>query len=177
MISLPENGWLISQFCPDIELAIHYLDWLYSEEGILTTSWGQEGISYGVKEDGSKYYLDSFIADTENKALLASPYLSGFIDFDAVLADFTPKNQEMIRDTMASAKQRNFYPAPKLNHTGEEKEIVDDIIETAKNIREKFLPDEKENHEGDEEDAADGKCRGRPASDEVTEEEDRTKGE
>lgn len=125
MISLPENGWLISQFCPDIELAIHYLDWLYSEEGILTTSWGQEGISYGVKEDGSKYYLDSFIADTENKALLASPYLSGLIDFDAVLADFTPKNQEMILDTMASAKQGSFYPAPKLNHTGEEKEIVD----------------------------------------------------
>ena len=55
--------------------------------------------------------------------------------------------------------------------------IEDADEEFHKNIREKFLPDDKENHEGKEEDAAYGKCRGGPASDEVTEEEDRTEGE
>ncbi len=55
---------------------------------------------------------------------------------------------------------------------------IEDVDEEFhKNIREKFLPDEKENHEGNEEDAADGKCRDRPASDDVTQEEDHTEGE
>lgn len=55
--------------------------------------------------------------------------------------------------------------------------IEDADEEFHKNIREKFPPYEKENHEGKEEDAADGKCRGRPASDEITKEDDGTEGE
>ena len=98
-------GWAIdARFCPDVELAVRYLDWMYSEEGILVTSWGQEGRSYGVGDGGEKYYLESFAADGENKILLANPLLSGYIDFEAVLADYSEKNRELILTAMESAR-------------------------------------------------------------------------
>ena len=45
----------------NIENILTYIDWLYSEEGMLVTNWGIEGESYEVLEDGSLSYIDSFL--------------------------------------------------------------------------------------------------------------------
>ena len=47
----------------NIANVIAYIDWLYSEEGILLTNWGIEGESYEVLEDGSLSYIDSFLEE------------------------------------------------------------------------------------------------------------------
>lgn len=45
----------------NIDNVLTYLDWLYSEEGILLTNWGVEGESYVVNEDGSRSFKEGFL--------------------------------------------------------------------------------------------------------------------
>ncbi len=85
--------------CPDVELAVRYLDWLYTDEATEIFSWGKEGVSYEVDADGNKRFIQGF--DTSNMAIY---YFLGSMDFKASIAVRTPKTQAMILDTMEAAK-------------------------------------------------------------------------
>ena len=61
-------------------------------------SWGVEGVSYTVDADGKKQYVDGF-----DKTYMARYQESGLIDFNATMAAYSEKCQEMILDTMAAA--------------------------------------------------------------------------
>jgi len=91
-------SWIVTSKCADVELALRYLDWLYTDEGRDLMSWGIEGVSYKVDADGNKTYIEGF--DT---TYMARYQESGLIDFNATLSAYPEKCQEMILDTMASA--------------------------------------------------------------------------
>ena len=93
-------AWITSTKCTDLELALRYLDWLYSEEGSRIMSWGIEGESYGVDAEGNKFYLEGF-----DITYMARYQESGLVDLSAVLEKYTPKCQEMILGTMAAAAE------------------------------------------------------------------------
>ena len=112
-------SWHISSKCPDIELAVRYLDWMYSDEGMLTQSWGVEGESYGVDENGDKYFLEGY-----DSTFNARYQESGYIDMKATAATYSKKCQEMIFDTMAAAAEGDFWAAPTLVFTADEQNVV-----------------------------------------------------
>jgi len=112
-------SWHISTKCPDIELACRYLDWMYSDEGSLVLSWGKEGESYGVDENGDKYFLEGY-----DSTFNARYQESGYIDMKATAATYSKKCQEMIFDTMAAAAEGDFWAAPTLVFTADEQNVL-----------------------------------------------------
>ena len=112
-------SWHITTKCPDIELACRYLDWMYSDEGSLVLSWGVEGESYEIDENGNKYFIEGYDA-TFN----ARYQESGYIDMKATAATYTPKCQEMIFDTMAAAAEGDFWAAPTLVFSADEQNTL-----------------------------------------------------
>ena len=112
-------GWSITTRCPDVELAVRYLDWLYSEEGSLILSWGKQGESFEVDADGNKYFLEGYDATFQGRY-----QDSGYIDMKATAAAYNEKTQAMIFDTMENNTAEDFFLAPDLPFTSEEQTIV-----------------------------------------------------
>ena len=112
-------SWHITTKCPDVELACRYLDWMYSDEGSLVLSWGVEGESYGVDENGDKYFLEGY-----DPTFNARYQESGWIDMKATAASYSKKAQEMIFDTMAEAAEGDFWAPPTLVFNNEEQNVI-----------------------------------------------------
>lgn len=51
-------SYSVSTDCEDIELALKWIDYGYTEEGSLLGNWGIEGKTFDVNADGSKYLTD-----------------------------------------------------------------------------------------------------------------------
>ena len=117
-------AWTITVNCPDVDLACRYLDWMYSEEGSLLYSWGVEGESYEVDANGNKKYIEGF-----DKTYMARYQSAGYIDFNATMAAYSPKTQEMILDTMAAAKEGGFLAAPSLVFNEDEKLVRETYLQ------------------------------------------------
>ena len=113
-------GWSITTRCPDVETAVRYLDWMYSDEGSLILSWGKQGESFDVDADGNKYFLEGY-----DYTYQARYQESGYIDFVASLAANDKKTQTMILETAAQAKEGDFRPLPTLTFTAEEQQVID----------------------------------------------------
>lgn len=124
-ISRPGYYWSVYSAAPDLEAAIRYLDWMYSDEGITTLSWGKEGISYGVDAEGNKYFLENYDMDAVSKARLAKVELSGYVDFQAELAFCTEKNRQLILETITETEKGGLYPNKKLSFPAETQITVD----------------------------------------------------
>lgn len=57
----PENCWVISASCENIDLAVKFLDWCYSDQGTDVNNLGKEGVTYDVV-DGVKLFKDEILA-------------------------------------------------------------------------------------------------------------------
>lgn len=112
-------AWSITSKCADVELAVRYLDWMYSDEGSLILSWGKEGESYGIDENGNKYFLEGY--DSTYQARYQE---SGYIDMNATVASYSEKCQEMIFDTMAVSAEGDFWDFPALTFNSEEQKVI-----------------------------------------------------
>ncbi len=119
-------AWAVTTRCADLELALRYLDWMYSDEGVHVLSWGIEGKSYEVDADGNKQFIEGF--DTTN---MANYYYLGYADFSANIATRSPKTREMILDTMADAKQGIAKPIA-LIYNEEEQQAINTYFENWK---------------------------------------------
>lgn len=111
--------WYVTTTCANVELALRYLDWMYSEEGIRILSWGVKGKSYGENADGSKYFLENY-----DRTYQARYQESGYIDFTAILTAYDEKTKAMILDTMQAAAEGGFYAEPTLDFQREERDIL-----------------------------------------------------
>lgn len=52
------TGAFITTACDNIELAMRWLDYSYTDEGIDTWNYGKKGVSYEIGEDGLPYYTE-----------------------------------------------------------------------------------------------------------------------
>ena len=51
----------ISCDCEDVELAMNFMNWFYTEDGIEFSNYGEEGVAYSFDEDGNRVYSDVII--------------------------------------------------------------------------------------------------------------------
>lgn len=128
--------WFVTTRCPDVELACRYIDWLFTDEGTLATCWGEEGVSYGVNENGKKYFLDSFPA--EERAQMAMYSNTANIDFEATLATYSEKAQACILDCMEAAKNGD-YNDKTLSFNAADQKIVSTYVANYRDVRASYL--------------------------------------
>ncbi len=100
--------------------AISYIDWLYSPEGQLMTSWGKEGESYEVAKDGTMSFKEGFLESVGGWAAsgLSVPGICGVGDFEAYKAGCEPYVAEAI--TLAEQFVERSPKQPLLSFTADE---------------------------------------------------------
>ena len=114
-------GWFVTSKCADLELALAYLDWMYTEEAKELMSWGIEGESFEVDANGNKKYKEGF-----DKTYMARYQECTYIDFAATMAGYSEKCQEMILDTMDAASNGGWEKTKNtLEWTNEEQMTID----------------------------------------------------
>ena len=69
----------VTTCCDDVETAMRFLDYLYSEDGILFYNYGFEGIDYELDEDNVPRFTDAVInneygVDVQNMLRIRRPY-------------------------------------------------------------------------------------------------------
>ena len=109
----PANAWVIPSSCENIDLAIKFLDWCYSEEGTDVNNLGKEGVSYDVV-DGKKVFKDEVLAKYAANGANAIYDMSselgiGLLEFTPRY-DTTPDNQ-MALYLQGSDEAREAYRA------------------------------------------------------------------
>ncbi len=63
--SLAKEAHVITTNCEDVELALRWMDMWYEEDVMMTTSYGKEGETYVINEDGSVSFTDLIMKDPE----------------------------------------------------------------------------------------------------------------
>lgn len=76
---------VITTACEDVEAAARYLDWLFSEEGIMISNFGLEGETYTMV-DGVPTYTEEITNNAEGKsvAMMLQTYVRSFACFPGV---------------------------------------------------------------------------------------------
>ena len=79
-------SWVVSTACEDVELAVRFLNYGFTEEGKLLSNWGKEGESYYIDEDGKKMFTDEImefpLGIGRGLELYATSYLPFTYDYD-----------------------------------------------------------------------------------------------
>ena len=60
--------------CEDVETAVRFLDWLYSDEGLTAMNFGVEGESFEYDADGNPHYTETFLSGPEGMVEYARRY-------------------------------------------------------------------------------------------------------
>lgn len=73
------DNTFVTTCCEDVETAMQFLDYLYSEDGILFYNYGFEGIDYELDENGAPQFTDAVInneygVDVPNMLRIRRPY-------------------------------------------------------------------------------------------------------
>ena len=84
----PANAWVISASSENIDLAVKFLDWCYSEEGTDVLNLGKEGVTYDVV-DGKKVFKDEVLAQYAANGANAVYDMSSALGIG--LLSFTPR--------------------------------------------------------------------------------------
>ncbi len=105
--------------------SLAYIDWLYSEPGVLLTNWGVEGVSYEVDENGNKKFIDSFLDEQISLTLagLRQPGLTGIRQTDSWMASLSEEDAASL--TMALKYVGKHAPQHRLRYNDEEQMVYD----------------------------------------------------
>lgn len=112
-----------------VEIA-KFFDWMYSEEGILTTNFGVEGLTYEM-EGGEPKYTDLIMKDPNNSPLVQL-FSLGFRDAWPYYTDVRYENemgsetQNELRDTIEEHIIPN-YPMHSFSYTSDEEKVMTNV--------------------------------------------------
>ena len=82
-------SYLVSASAENLDEVLAYVDWLYSEEGILATNYGIEGDTYNLDENGNPVWTDACKAESQpqtDRGLAAKGGAYGIFDFNSFMA-------------------------------------------------------------------------------------------
>ncbi len=128
---------VITSACKDPAAAVRFIDYMYSEEGSALLTWGIEGESYIVTEDGRKQLTDAAMTLAEDGYLTLHHYAIGHTAFpkydgeSVVLATY-PDDQLVAEKTWADASTALIYP-PAINMSVEDKAFCDSVMDDVTN--------------------------------------------
>lgn len=121
-------GNIITSQTKNLDAALAYCDWWYSDEAIELTSWGIEGEQFEVV-DGEKQWIN-YKDQTEMKldSGLATYGFYQIYDFDASKVLSSPE----LKDAYDQAEQYDLKMQPILAFNEEEQKIVETTVESLK---------------------------------------------
>lgn len=73
-IDVTASANAITTQCQNVEVAVRFLDWIYSKDGINTFNFGIEGTSFVYDENGDPQYTDEFMSGPEGMVEYARRY-------------------------------------------------------------------------------------------------------
>ncbi len=117
--------YAVSTTCPDIEAACRYLDWRFSEEGLMTMNYGIEGVTYELV-NGEVQLTDLILHNEETPVAnsardeIAQNQNRAGISLDISLA-YTDRAKEWIDVWTAHMDE---YVLPTVPYTAEEQDII-----------------------------------------------------
>lgn len=120
------NGWHISTNCEEdkMKLMCRFLNYLYTEEGATLANYGIEGVTYEVQDDGSKWYTDEIMNNSEMTQTQALLY--NLMYMAPCYADYTKYNISTLTTWKDFAEvwgsADNEYNLPTLSLTAAEEE-------------------------------------------------------
>lgn len=105
--------------------AAKFLDWFYTDEGMMLTSWGKEGETYEVVDGKKKYITDE--AGSQANTLYGFGTYGSFLRMDpeAVIA-FESDDIAETRDMVLECTMPNANPTITLSFNDEEQKVVDE---------------------------------------------------
>lgn len=85
----PEDAfYLLSADIKNPEIAVKFMDWCYSPEGIATCNYGKEGVTFEYDENGKPQFIDSYVQQFANES---SPSYAIQSDLGACQLGFAPQ--------------------------------------------------------------------------------------
>lgn len=124
---------VITTACEDVEAAARYLDWLFSEEGILISNFGIEGETYTMV-DGVPTYTDEIINNPDGKSIAEAlqTYVRSMSMFPGVqtleyLQGYYQLENAKAAPTTWGAYGSTEYEVTGLSYTTEESEALSTI--------------------------------------------------
>ncbi|MDE6926087.1 MAG: extracellular solute-binding protein [Acetatifactor sp.] len=117
--------YAVSTTCPDIEAACRYLDWRFSEEGLMTMNYGIEGVTYEVV-NGEVQLTDLILHNEETPVAnsardeIAQNRNRAGVSLDISLA-YTDEQKEWIDVWTAHMDE---YVLPTVPYTAEQQDII-----------------------------------------------------
>jgi len=76
------NGCVVSQAVlredGKLDRIMEMLDWIYSDEGVAATNWGEEGVTFVINDLGYKVYTEDFLYARNNPDSLDKPFDASF---------------------------------------------------------------------------------------------------
>ncbi len=145
------SGNFITGSCKNIEAAARFLDWQYSEEGILYNNFGVEGVSYNMV-DGKPVYTDDVLYNYPEGWTLGQSIAKYALGANASLVTMDEYYlQTLVRDEAregsaiwsAAAENALQYVVPPVTLNEEESEIVGkyaaDILTAVNEMSIKFI--------------------------------------
>ena len=105
----------------ELEKVLKFVDWLYSDEGIALTNWGEEGVSYEVLEDGTQDFKEDFVYEGSGLGVMG---FAAYKDFDVYLKSQEPHVIEAISEINKDYTLSNILGFT-LVYTDQEQRIFD----------------------------------------------------
>ena len=102
--------------CEDLELALHWLDYSFTEEGSILNDWGVEGISYDVDADGNKSISSNITNPPDGtpaivmEAVLTAGQWPGLQTMEREQAGYTDQERAMVKVWEESSDSSANYP-------------------------------------------------------------------
>ncbi len=141
------TGAAITSKCKNVEIAVRYLDYGFSEKGHMTYNFGREGVSYEMK-DGIPTYTDLITDTGKNGGLSTSQAMSKYIracyngpfvqDADYIMQMYTTPQQTEAMPIWANT-QTEKYMMPLVTMTEEENKEYTAIMTDIDVYREEML--------------------------------------
>lgn len=122
--SASSYNFLVASSCKNLDQTLAYIDWLYSEEGMITVNWGKEGETFEYDENGKPRWLPALLEEKDPQYTrgLAVPSIYGIRDIDAYIQLQTP---EHVKDIELASKYQTLPSRPTLTYTADEQTIYD----------------------------------------------------
>lgn len=125
------NSMSISATCPQPELAVQFLDYLYSEEGQLLCNYGIEGEAFEYDENGEAQWTDLVVNNPEIPMVPFCRNLYTLLDMPSLYVlerTWASYNQEQIDALLTTWNYGYSKSLPALSLTTEENEIYNGYI-------------------------------------------------
>lgn len=126
----------VSSTTKKLDAVLKVMDWMFSEEGRDTVSWGKEGETYTVV-DGKKKFPSELktMGDIQNKfgIFLANSY--AWFDYDSIMSVFSPE----LTEAVVEGKKHDAKPIPIVAFTENESNELGTLADTIKKASDEQL--------------------------------------